>query len=156
MATGVQENLLDERVPEHRDASSSSQELPSEPRAKVVLGKHSIFSHFPKDRNCDICSRPKIARASCRRRTWYSRAQSGNILMSEAVADHKLLSVIRNNQYADLADHKVLIEGCESRNNHRYAAVEQELRYNTVDIIIHSRSLVWWEDMLRKAVRSTI
>ena len=49
------DNLADESVPEHRDASSSSHELPSEPRAKVVSGKHSIFTHLPKDRNCDIC-----------------------------------------------------------------------------------------------------
>ena len=37
--------LVEENVPEHRDASSSSQELHSEPRAKVVSGKHSIFAH---------------------------------------------------------------------------------------------------------------
>ena len=43
--------LVDESVPEHRDASSSSHELPSEPRAKVVSGKHSIFTHFHEDRN---------------------------------------------------------------------------------------------------------
>ena len=43
------ENLVDESVPKHRDASSSSHELPSEPRAKVASGKHSIFTHFPKD-----------------------------------------------------------------------------------------------------------
>ena len=59
----------DESVPEHRDASSSSHEVPSEPRAKVVSGNHSIFTHFPKDRNCDICLRNKITRASCRKRT---------------------------------------------------------------------------------------
>ena len=35
--------LVDESVPEHRDASSSSHELLSEPRAKVVSGKHSIW-----------------------------------------------------------------------------------------------------------------
>ena len=63
------DNLVDESVPEHRDASSSSHELPSEPRAKVVSGKHSFFTHFQKDRNCDICLRTKITRASCRRRT---------------------------------------------------------------------------------------
>ena len=40
--------LVNESVPEHRDASSSSHELLSEPRAKVVLGKHSIFTHFPE------------------------------------------------------------------------------------------------------------
>ena len=43
--------LLNECVPEHRDASSPSHESPSEPRAKVVSGKHSILTHFPKDRN---------------------------------------------------------------------------------------------------------
>ena len=49
------DNLVDESVQEYRDAPSSSHELPSEPRAKVVSGKHSICTHFPKDRNCDIC-----------------------------------------------------------------------------------------------------
>ena len=39
--------LVDESVPEHRDASSSSHALLSEPRAKVVSGKHSIFTLFP-------------------------------------------------------------------------------------------------------------
>ena len=63
------ENLVDDSVPEHRDASSSSLELLSEPRAKVVSCKHSIFTHFPKDRNCDICLRTKITRSLCRRRT---------------------------------------------------------------------------------------
>ena len=72
------ENLVDEcscRVMgnpshEHRDTSSSSHELPMEPRAKVVSGsgKHSVYTHFPKDRNCDICLRTKKTRASCRRR----------------------------------------------------------------------------------------
>ena len=37
-------NLFDESVPEHRDASSSCHELPSESRVKVVSGKHSIFT----------------------------------------------------------------------------------------------------------------
>ena len=61
--------LVDESVPEHRDASSSSHELLMEPRAKVVPSKHNIFSHFPRDRNCDICLRTKITRTSCRRHT---------------------------------------------------------------------------------------
>ena len=103
------ENLADESVREHRDTSSSCHELPSEPRAKVVSGKHSIFTHFPKDRNCDFCLRNKITRASCRRRT-------GTIMPR---AEH----------FGDLitADHKVLSEECESRHNHRYAVVAQDL-----------------------------
>ena len=102
--------MIDEGVPEHRrESSSSSHELPSEPRAKVVSGKHSIFTHFPKDRNCDICLRTKITRASCRKRTGTVVARAGN--------------------FGDLitADHKVLSEGCESRNNHPHAVVVQDL-----------------------------
>ena len=109
---GLQEfrhGLVDETVPEHRDASSSSHELPLEPRAKVVSGKHRIFTHFPKDRNGDICLRTTITRASCRRRTGTVLPSAGN--------------------FGDLipADHKVLSEGCESRNNHGYAVVVQDL-----------------------------
>ena len=75
----------------------------------MVPGKHSIHTHFPKDRNCDICLRTKITRASWRRRT-------GTV-------------VPRAENFGDLitADHKVLSEGCESRNNHRYAVVVQDL-----------------------------
>ena len=79
-------------------------ESPSEPRAKVVSGKHSILTHFPKDRNCDICLRTKVTRASCRKRI------GTVVLVIESTVDHKVLS-----------------EGCESRNNHRYAVVVQHL-----------------------------
>ena len=60
-----------------RDASSSSREFPSEPRAKVVSGKHTIKTQFLKDRNCDICLRAKIYKASLQKTHWYSRARSG-------------------------------------------------------------------------------
>ena len=73
------ENLVDESSstepwgnPERgsQDTSNSSHELPMEPRAKVEpgSGKHSVFSHFPKDPNCDICLKTKMTRVSCRRR----------------------------------------------------------------------------------------
>ena len=68
-------NLVDDSVPEHRDASSSSRELPSEPRAKLVSGKHS--THFLRDRNFDICLRAKIYKASLQKTHRYSRAKSG-------------------------------------------------------------------------------
>ena len=88
---------------------SSSHEFASERRAKLVSGKHGIFSHFPKDRNCDICLRNEITRAPCRKRT-------GTV-------------VLRATFFGDLitADHKVLSERCESRHNHRYAVVAQDL-----------------------------
>ena len=69
------ENLVDESSSEElrgdlmqrsADTSSSSHEPPMEPRAYVELGsgKHSVFTHFPKDPNCEICLKTKITRAS--------------------------------------------------------------------------------------------
>ena len=103
---------MDDRVPERRDSHAScSHELSSEPTTKrrEDLGKHSVCTHFPKDRNCEICQRTKITRAPCRRRI-------GRV-------------VLRAENFGDLmtADHKVLSENCESRDNHRYAIVVQDL-----------------------------
>ena len=95
---------------ERRDPhASSSGEPSSEPMRSVDLGKRSIYTHFPKDRNCEICQRTEITSAPCRRRI-------GTV-------------VLRAEKFGDLitADHKVLSEGCESRNNHRYAIVVQDL-----------------------------
>ena len=104
------ESLVDDRVPEHRDShASSSHELSLEPTRSVNLGKHNVYTHFPKDRNCEICQRTNITRAPCRRRI-------GRV-------------VLRAEIFGDLitADHKVLSQGCESRNSHRYAVVVQDL-----------------------------
>ena len=104
------ENVVDEKVPEDRDSHTSSSHEPSlEPMRSVDLSKHSVETHSPKDRNCEICQRTKITRAPCRRRN--GRA------------------VPRAENFGDLitADHKVLSENCESRNNHRYAVVVQDL-----------------------------
>ena len=104
------ENFVDERLPECRDApASSARESPIEPARKAVLGKHSMYIHFPKDRNCERCKGTKITMAPCRKRA------------GEAIP--------RAESFGDLitADHKVLSEGCESRNDHRYAVVVQDL-----------------------------
>ena len=106
------ENLVDDRVPERRDSHASSSHEPSlepTPTRSVDLGKHSVYTHFPKDRNCEICQRTKITRAPCRRRI------GGAVPRAENFGD--LIT----------ADHKVLSESCESRNNHRYAIVVQDL-----------------------------
>ena len=51
-------------------ASISREPLYQELARKVVSGKYSTFTHFPKDRNCEVCKkRTKITRAPCRRRT---------------------------------------------------------------------------------------
>ena len=103
---------MDERVPEHRDShASSSHEVSLEPTPtrSEDLDKHSVYTHFPKDRNCEICQRTKITRAPCRR------------IIGGAIP--------RAENFGDLitADDKVLSESSESRNNHRYAAAVQDL-----------------------------
>ena len=108
----IRENLVDDEIPEHGGShASSSHEVSLEPISKrrEDLGKHNVHTHFPQDRNCEICQRTKITRAPCRRRN------------GEAVP--------RAVNFGDLitADHKVLSDNCESRNNHRYAVVVQDL-----------------------------
>ena len=106
------ENLLDDRVPERRDSHASYwHESSLEPMCarSAHLGKRSVCTHFPKDRNCEICQRTKITRAPC--------------------TSHIGGAVPRAKIFGDLitAEHKVLSESCESRNNHRFAVVVQDL-----------------------------
>ena len=45
---------MDDRVPEHRDSHARSSHEPSlepAPARSVDLGKHSVYTHVPKDRN---------------------------------------------------------------------------------------------------------
>ena len=106
------ENWVDDEIPLQGSSHASlPPEVFLEPTTKrrEDLGKHSVYTHFPKDRNCEICKRTNTTRASCRR------------LNGEAVP--------RATNFGDLitADHKVLRDNCESRNNHRYAVVVQYL-----------------------------
>ena len=100
---------MDDEVPERGDShASSSHEVSLEPtfKRREDLGKHSVYIHFPKDRNCEICKRTKITRARCRRRN------GGAVLRAENFGD--LIT----------ADHKVFSDNCESRNNHRSVVVQ--------------------------------
>ena len=70
------ENLVDYRVAERRDSHASSSHEPSlepTPTRSVDLGKHSVYTHFPEDRNCEICKRTKITRAPLQKTHWRSR-----------------------------------------------------------------------------------
>ena len=69
------ENLVDDEIPEHRDShASSSRKVSLEPTSKRSedLGKHSVYTHFPKDRSCEICQRTKITMAPCMKTQWWS------------------------------------------------------------------------------------
>ena len=73
---------------------------------RPIIKKHIDYTHFLKDRNCEVCLRTKLTRAPCRRRTGETPP--------------------RAEKFCDLitADHKVLNEEGESRHNHRYAVVQ--------------------------------
>ena len=105
------EILVDDEIPSQGGShANSSHEVSLEPTTKrrEDLGKHNVYTHFPKDRNCEICKRTKITRAPCRRRNGEAVPRAAN--------------------FGDLitADHKVLSDNCESRNNHRHAVVVQD------------------------------
>ena len=96
-------NLVDDEIPlQGSSHASSSHEVSLEPtfKRREDLGKHSVYTHVPKDRNCEICHRTKITSSPCRRR-------------NDGV-------VPRAENFDDLitADHKILIDNCESRDNH--------------------------------------
>ena len=91
------ENLVEEdSASSEAPASISREPLHQEPLIKLVLGTHSIFARFPKDRNCEVCKRTQITSALRRHR-------AGN-------------QVRRAEKFGDLikADHTPLSEGCES------------------------------------------
>ena len=92
------ENLVDERVPERRDSHASSSREPSlepTPARSVDWGKHSVYTHFPKDRNCEICQRTKITRGPCRRRIG-GAVPRAEIFGDFSTADHKVLVKVLN------------------------------------------------------------
>ena len=75
----------------------------------IFKRRTSAYTHFPKDRNCKICQRTKFTIVPCRRRN------GGAVPRAEYFGDFVT------------ADLKVLSENCESRNNHHYAVVVQDL-----------------------------
>ena len=107
------DNLVNEDWPA---PAHNSRESDTESLVEVVTNsrKHSIYTHFPKDRNCLVCFRTKITKTICRRR------------IGEALS--------RSEKFGDLmtADHKVVNKRYESRDNHRFAVVVQDLATQSI------------------------
>ena len=98
------------------------QPFTAKPESGTEKRQHSIYTHFSIDRNCDICLRTKITRVPCRRR------EKGSIPRAE-----KFCVLIT-------ADHKVLNERSESRNNHRHAVVVQDPSHSMDTILsVHKK-----------------
>ena len=99
--------------PTSTSSGSDSRDPPEAPRpdplrATAPKGKHKLFTHFPKYPNCELCKRTKITREACRRNSQSHTPRATNF--GEIIA----------------ADHKVLNEEEESRNNQRYAILVQD------------------------------
>ena len=70
------ENLVDDEIPVQGDShASSSHEVSLEPTTKrrEDLGKHSVYTHFPKDRNCEICQTDQNYKGPVQKTQWRSR-----------------------------------------------------------------------------------
>ena len=97
----LEEFTKNPEVTELHAPAHNSQDSDSERPTKVVSKsrKRSIETHFPKDRNCEVCFRTKMTRDPCGKRTGQA------LLQAEKFGDD---------------------EGCESRDNYRYAVVVQD------------------------------
>ena len=101
---------MDDEIPlQGGSHASSSHEVSLEPTTKrrEDLGKHNVHTHFPKDRNCEICKRTKITRAPCRRRNGEAvprAANFGNLI----TADQKVV-------VQDLATHWIQAYPCKNK-----------------------------------------
>ena len=70
------ENLEDDEIPVHGGShASSSHEASLEQIFKRCedLGKHNVHTHFPKDRNCEICKKDPNYKGSMQKTQWRSR-----------------------------------------------------------------------------------
>ena len=96
---------MDDEIPlQGGSHPSSSHEVSLEPTTKrrEDLCKHNVHTHFPEDRNCEICKRTKITRAPCRRRNGEAVPRAANI-GDLTTADHKVLS--DNSKQSSICSH---------------------------------------------------
>ena len=73
------ENLVDDEIPlQGGSHASSSHEVSLEPTTKrrEDLGNHNVHTHFPKDRNCEICRKDQNYKGSMKKTQWRSRTSN--------------------------------------------------------------------------------
>ena len=116
---------LETHVPAHSSEREISDSEGDASKVETQRRKHSIYTHFTKDRNCDRSLRTKITRVPCRRR------DKGSIPRAEKFGE--LIT----------ADHKVLNERSESRNNHQHAVVYKISPLNGYNLIRAEQQLLW-------------
>ena len=70
-------------MPAHSSERENSHSEGGATKVVTQKRKHSIYTYFLKDRNCDVCLRTKITRVPCRRR------HEGSIPQTEKLSDLK-------------------------------------------------------------------
>ena len=99
-------------------------------------GKHSVYTHFPMDPDCDICLRTHeletlqakiVSTFSATANTVFQDDSMGMTLPIRNMLTSSLNALEEWDAHLITADHKVLSEESESRNNHRYAVLVQYL-----------------------------
>ena len=85
-------------MPASRDTLADTSQGPgSERPTKVVSRKHSIYNHFPKDRNGKIFKRNKITGAPCRKLTGVAvhRAENfGDLIAADHKSNHSMDAIL--------------------------------------------------------------
>ena len=70
------ENLVDDEISLQRGSHAGScHEASLEPicKRREDLGKHSVYTHFPEDRNCEICKKDQNYKGPMQKTQWRSR-----------------------------------------------------------------------------------
>ena len=70
-------NLVDDEIPVHGDSHASSSNEASLDltfKRSEDLGKHSVYTHFPKDRNCEIFKKDQNYKGPMQKTQWRNRA----------------------------------------------------------------------------------
>ena len=80
MVEGIHRNCGGRGSFNSRSSRPSGVEYP-EPRPRVKSGKHNVFTHFQKDRDCEVFRRTKITRDLCRKRTGNSIPRAEKFVM---------------------------------------------------------------------------
>ena len=76
------ENLVDDEIPSQGGShASSSHEVSLEPtfKRREDLCKHSLYTYFPQDRNCEICKKDQHYKGSMQKTQWRNRTSCWNI-----------------------------------------------------------------------------
>ena len=70
------EILVDDEIPlQGGSHASSSHEVSLEPTTerREDFGKHNVYTHFPEDRNCEMCKKDQNYKGTVQKTQWWSR-----------------------------------------------------------------------------------